>query len=111
MTFCFLPYCLLTMRTIFYEVLKIVKLFQTAVFQKVRRSSYAPYILKFMPLWLAKLLVVTGVYRLIYRDYFKYSQMSLQEVLDGITDNADLKAVLSYIIGDYGNITGGNLCV
>ncbi|XP_041350180.1 all-trans-retinol 13,14-reductase-like [Gigantopelta aegis] len=69
---------------------------------KVRKSAYAHYMLKFMPLWLARLLVVTGVYRLMYRDYFAYSQCSLQDVLDGLTNNADLKAVLSYIIGDYG---------
>ena len=57
--------------------------------------------LKGMPRWIAKLAVMTGI---IHRmtDYFKYSRKTLQEVLDEITTNKDLKAVLAYSFGDYG---------
>ena len=37
-----------------------------------------------------------------FTNYFKYASKTLQQVLDEITDNDDLKAVLSYSFGDYG---------
>ena len=35
-------------------------------------------------------------------NYFKYSQRTLTEVLEELTDNQDLRAVLGYCFGDYG---------
>ncbi|XP_070205983.1 all-trans-retinol 13,14-reductase-like [Littorina saxatilis] len=58
-------------------------------------------ILKVLPRWLVTILLKTGVYRLLF-SCFKYTEVTLQETLDGLTDNQDLKTVLSYICGDYG---------
>lgn len=57
--------------------------------------------LKVMPRWLAKFLVKTGLINLI-TNYFKYSKRTVAEVLDELTDNKDLQAVLAYSFGDYG---------
>ena len=37
-----------------------------------------------------------------FTKYFQHSNRSLQEVLNEITDNTDLRAVLAYSFGDYG---------
>ena len=57
--------------------------------------------LKIMPKWLASFLVKTGIINLM-TNYFKYSQRTLTEVLEELTDNQDLRAVLGYCFGDYG---------
>jgi all-trans-retinol 13,14-reductase len=59
--------------------------------------------LKFLPSWIAKLLVHTGLVHW-FTDYFKYSSKSVTEVLDSLTTNSALKAVLAYNFGDYGTI-------
>lgn len=56
-----------------------------------------------MPRWLAKFLVSTGLINLL-TDFFKYSKRTVKEVLDELTDNKDLKAVLAYNFGDYGKV-------
>ena len=38
----------------------------------------------------------------IFTSYGKYTGMTTQQYLDSITDNKDLKAVLAYCFGDYG---------
>ncbi|GFO13734.1 all-trans-retinol 13,14-reductase [Plakobranchus ocellatus] len=59
--------------------------------------------LKLIPWPIARLLVVTGLYRLMFRCYRRrYTERTLQEVLDELTDNGELRLVLSYICGDYG---------
>jgi all-trans-retinol 13,14-reductase len=68
------------------------------------RSSMRGFVgLKFMPSWLGKLLVHTG---LVYwfTDYFKYAKQSVSQVLKSITSNPTLRAVLAYNFGDYGTI-------
>ena len=57
--------------------------------------------LKFMPRWIARILVKTGLIHLMTR-YFYYSRKSVDQVLNEMTDNKDLKAVLAYSFGDYG---------
>ena len=57
-------------------------------------------ILKVLPKLLVAFLMKTGLYRLF--SCFKYTSVTLQQTLDGLTDNQDLKTVLSYICGDYG---------
>ena len=37
-------------------------------------------------------------------EFFKFSKRSLKEVLDELTENKDLKAVLAYNFGDYGKV-------
>jgi len=56
---------------------------------------------KVIPKWIVRLLIATGLIHLM-TGYFKLSRRTLKEVLDEITDNANLKAVLSYSWGDYG---------
>ncbi|XP_076452780.1 all-trans-retinol 13,14-reductase-like [Babylonia areolata] len=58
-------------------------------------------ILKVLPRFVVTVLLKTGLYRLLF-SCFKYSAFTLQETLDGLTSNQDLKTVLSYICGDYG---------
>ncbi|KAL8584777.1 hypothetical protein ACOMHN_035696 [Nucella lapillus] len=65
------------------------------------RSFNGIVILKVLPQWLVTILMKTRLYRLLF-SYFKYSSVTLQETLDGLTTNQDLKTVLSYICGDYG---------
>ena len=37
-----------------------------------------------------------------FTKFFKYADRTVEEVLDELTDNDDLKAVLAYGFGDYG---------
>jgi all-trans-retinol 13,14-reductase len=48
-------------------------------------------------------MVKTGLVN-VYTDYFKLSKKTLDDVLNEITDNKTLKAVLSYNFGDYGTM-------
>ena len=57
-------------------------------------------LVKLLPQWLVKLLYWT---RLIYRNkFFALGELSLQEVLDKITNDEVLKTVLAYNFGGYG---------
>ena len=58
---------------------------------------------KFMHKRIVRFLVATGLINWM-TDYFTLSKRTLQEVLDELTDNKDLKTVLSYSFGDYGNL-------
>ncbi|ESO82424.1 hypothetical protein LOTGIDRAFT_198008 [Lottia gigantea] len=68
---------------------------------KARAGYTGLMMLKYLPKWLCKILIFTGIIHWI-SEYFKYSQMSVIQVLDTLTDNIELKATLSYIFGDYG---------
>ncbi|CAG5128421.1 unnamed protein product, partial [Candidula unifasciata] len=58
---------------------------------------------KVLPARMASFLINSGLYRLVFKCYRKgYASTSLQQVLDELTDNKQLKLVLSYICGDYG---------
>ncbi len=59
--------------------------------------------MKFVPLWLAKLAISSGLVYLLTKRSYKESQRSLQEVVESTTDNKKLQAVLSYCFGDLGN--------
>lgn len=59
------------------------------------------FLFKILPMRICQLLISTGMASAMTK-YFKYSQISLQRFLDGVTENNDLKAVLSYCFGDYG---------
>ena len=59
-------------------------------------------LVKLLPHWLVKLLIWT---RLIYwTKFFALGELSLQEVLDKITNNEVLKTVLAYNFGGYGTL-------
>ncbi|XP_059144383.1 all-trans-retinol 13,14-reductase-like [Physella acuta] len=66
-------------------------------------SFYGIVMLKVLPKILVRFLVVTGLYKIVFRCYRKrYAEKTLQEFLDELTSNKELKLVLSYICGDYG---------
>ena len=71
------------------------------LFQTANNSFNGIIILKVLPRKLVAVLLKTGLYKVIF-SCFKYTSVTLQETLDGLTDNKDLKTVLSYICGDYG---------
>eukprot|EP01064_Diplonema_japonicum_P003415 TRINITY_DN12202_c0_g1_i1.p1 TRINITY_DN12202_c0_g1~~TRINITY_DN12202_c0_g1_i1.p1 ORF type:complete len:609 (+),score=241.60 TRINITY_DN12202_c0_g1_i1:46-1872(+) len=80
----------------------IDKFFET--FKKTKNSGPIYLVLKTLPKWFLSILVKTGVVNLLWGEYFKYATMTLSEVMDSITDNEELKNVLGYCSGDYGNI-------
>ncbi|KAK3758726.1 hypothetical protein RRG08_012392 [Elysia crispata] len=66
-------------------------------------SFFGVVLLKVLPWPLARLLVMTGLCRVLFKCYRKgYTEKTLQQVLDELTDDKQLKLVLSYICGDYG---------
>ncbi|KAI8783298.1 all-trans-retinol 13,14-reductase isoform X2 [Biomphalaria glabrata] len=66
-------------------------------------SMFGYSMLKILPRYIAQFLVYSGLYKLVLKCYRKgYTDTTLQEVLDGLTNNKELKLVLSYICGDYG---------
>ena len=58
-------------------------------------------VLKLFPLRFSLFLIKLGWFLKIF-PVFKKVKLTLQQYLDELTDNADLKAVLSYAFGDYG---------
>lgn len=69
------------------------------------RKTFLYYaMLKSLPLALAKLVIKL---RLLdwFTSYTKLTETTTQQYLDSITDNADLKAVLAYSFGDYGQLS------
>ncbi|XP_059175978.1 all-trans-retinol 13,14-reductase-like, partial [Physella acuta] len=79
-------------------VLKYMELIKDA-----SSSFYGIVILKVLPKLLVRFLVVTCLYKIVFRCYRKrYAEKTLQEVLDELTSNKELKLVLSYIYGEYG---------
>ncbi|XP_064648110.1 all-trans-retinol 13,14-reductase-like [Lineus longissimus] len=67
----------------------------------IKLNSSMDAILKMLPMWIAKIVVKTGIYSL-FSKCFHYQNITLKEAVDKITDNEDLKAVFSYNWGDYG---------
>ncbi|XP_078671245.1 all-trans-retinol 13,14-reductase-like [Branchiostoma floridae x Branchiostoma belcheri] len=57
--------------------------------------------LKILPLWVCKVLVKTGIVYVL-NSFFRYMSRSTKEVLDELTDNADLKTVFAHNFGDHG---------
>jgi len=70
---------------------------------EVRKAMLGFVGIKFMPKWAATMLIKTGLVNK-YTTYFKLAEKSLTQVLDEITDNKTLKAVLAYNFGDYGTL-------
>ena len=60
-------------------------------------------LVKVLPKWIVRILIATGLINVI-TSYFKLARRTLKQALDDITDDADLKAVLSYCFGDYGQL-------
>ncbi|XP_062389041.1 all-trans-retinol 13,14-reductase [Sardina pilchardus] len=71
--------------------------------KKAGRGVWAVALLKLLPLPVAKFLVYTGLAKRM-SFFFQMASRSLTDVVNGLTDNKDLRAVFGYIFGTYGNI-------
>ena len=71
------------------------------ILKSLRGATTYVAMLKLLPKTLAEVLVSSGLL-LWMVPAFRYYQRSLSDVLNELTDNADLKAVLAYSYGDYG---------
>lgn len=69
--------------------------------QRLRQSTMMLPALKLVPGWFARLVVRSGILRWMV-PAVEYYTKSLSEVLNELTDNEELKAVLAYAFGDYG---------
>ena len=72
--------------------------------QAAGASVASLFILKLMPKPLVRFVISTGLINL-FTSYFKYASLSLQDVLDEVTDNKDLQAALAFNLGDYGKLS------
>uniref|UniRef100_A0A3B3ZC23 All-trans-retinol 13,14-reductase n=1 Tax=Periophthalmus magnuspinnatus TaxID=409849 RepID=A0A3B3ZC23_9GOBI len=71
--------------------------------KKTGRGIWFLALLKLIPSPIAKFLVYTGLCRRL-SSFFEMADRSLTEVVNGLTENKDLRAVFTYIFGTYGNI-------
>ncbi|CAC5387414.1 RETSAT [Mytilus coruscus] len=72
-------------------------------FLKESKNSFTGYFaMKVLPKRVVKLLIATGIYKFMFKSYAKFHGKSLKSLLDELTENEELKAVLSYCWGDYG---------
>ncbi|KAM8973549.1 all-trans-retinol 13,14-reductase [Pelodytes ibericus] len=76
-----------------YNFMKLVK--------KVAGRVADMGVLKMLPLPIARFLCRIGLVKLI-SPFFRYASRSVTEVINELTDNKELRAVLSYIFGTYG---------
>ncbi|XP_013877958.1 all-trans-retinol 13,14-reductase isoform X2 [Austrofundulus limnaeus] len=69
--------------------------------KKTKNGVWLMAMLKLLPVFLTKFLICTGlVERLSF--FFKMAPRSLTDVVNELTQNQDLRAVFSYIVGTYG---------
>lgn len=70
----------------------------------LRRVAAQFATIKLMPRWVINLLQWTGMHRYMFGDYVKYSNKSVTDVVDALTEDVRLRAVMSYCFGDYGTV-------
>ena len=58
--------------------------------------------MKMVPLWLVKIILMTGVLKYVTNIFRPEYTISTLELVEGLTSNKDLQAVLMYCWGDYG---------
>ena len=77
------------------------------ILKQIRKSVTFTFLLKVLPRWLVSVLISSS---LLHRfvPALKYYQRTLSDVLNELTGNQHLKAVLAYSFGDYGEI--GRTC-
>lgn len=71
------------------------------ILKRVRKMTVMVAVLKALPKWLSHFVISSGIVRRFLPDIV-YFERSLSDVLNEITDNKELKAVLAYSFGDYG---------
>ncbi|CAL4152973.1 unnamed protein product, partial [Meganyctiphanes norvegica] len=69
--------------------------------ESVRRGFKNSMVVKLVPLWVVKLLDVTG---LIHKmtNFYKWNAKSVKEVVWNVTPNQELRDIFCYCFGDYG---------
>ena len=72
-----------------------------ALLRRLRRLTVMVTVLKALPKCLSHFLISSGIVRRFAPDLV-YFERSLSDVLNEVTDNKELKAVLAYSFGDYG---------
>lgn len=72
-----------------------------SILKQMRSSIMGVGLLKLLPLSLSCWLVSSGLFAWFFPS-FEYYRHSVSHVLDKLTDDKDLKAVLAYSFGDYG---------
>ena len=72
------------------------------IFQESKSSFTGYFAMKIIPKIIAKILIATGIYKFMFKSYAKYHSKTLKSLLDELTDDEELKTVLSYCWGDYG---------
>ena len=72
-----------------------------SILKQVRSSSVGVSMLKLLPLSVSQCLVSTGLFLRMF-PVLAYFRRSLTDMLNELTDNKELKAVLAYSYGDYG---------
>ena len=85
----------------FPEEAVAIKKYLTMVKDACKGEALFTYI-KFFPQWFVSFLYYTGLD--YHSKFFQMSKKTLQDVLNEITDNEDLKMVLAYNFGFYGNL-------
>ena len=85
----------------FPEEVAAIKKYLTMVEDVCKGEAMFRYI-KFFPQWFVSFFNYTGL--AYYSDFFQMSKKTLQDILNEITDNEDLKTVLAYNFGFYGNL-------
>ena len=85
----------------FPEDVAAINKYLTMVKDACKGEAMFKYI-KFFPQWFVSFLNYTGL--VYHSDFFQMSKKTLQDVLNDITDNEDLKTVLAYNFGCYGNL-------
>lgn len=71
--------------------------------KEVGQGVWVMVLLKFLPTPIANFLVSTGLANRL-TSFSRYASRSLTDVVNELTQNKDLRAVLSYIFGTYGKI-------
>ena len=72
--------------------------------KRLRRSGMTMSVLKLLPRWFSRVIVSSGILKRMAPD-LAYCTKSISQVLNELTDNQELKTVLAYSSGTYGNLT------
>ncbi|XP_076820547.1 all-trans-retinol 13,14-reductase-like [Clavelina lepadiformis] len=69
---------------------------------KCRSASTVFVIIKMLPIFLLKALIFLKLHKIFFPGFNYLTRRSVKDILDNLTTNKDLKAVLAYPWGDYG---------
>lgn len=73
------------------------------ILKQIRKSMMFTFLLKVLPRWLVRFLISSSLLRRLV-PALTFFQKSLSDVLNDLTNNQELKAVLAYSFGDYGEL-------